>query len=484
MYDILVEDVDVERQVLSLRNKNKRLNITMASIGNKIRQQNKENYCNAGKLLYLISDNVLLGDTGHNALIYFKYKIGTHIKNIKNDYLITGIFIKKDGHSNRKFYNIHCYKCGWDGYISEQAIDENNSCQCCSKEIIVVGINDIATTDSWAIEYFVNKEDAYKYHNSSIAKNDMICPMCGQIYNDVQIRYFFNNVYHLNCPCNKTYASYPERFVFNIFKALNIDNVISQVTKNKLYWADKYRYDFYIPNISCIIETHGIQHYQDSFAKMGGKTFREEQQNDYEKEVLARTNGINHYIVLDCRKSDMNWIKKSILDSELPELLQFSESDIDWQKCDKQSRSQLLLDVCKTYMEDFSATKQSLSERFGIRPDTVRRYLIQGKKLLMCDFDSNSIREKLSNHVINSVILIYKNGVLIRCCSSALDVHKKSLEIFGEKISEHKICYSIEKCIDINGCIMLRKESINSYEKYIDFLCDSENYYLTNVDDI
>lgn len=471
-YQILIEDVDVKKQMLCLSYNNKSINISMAQIGNKIKEQMKYGTCYAGKLLYLIDNNVLLGDAGHNALIYFKYDIGLNIKNNKNDYVITGIFMKKDQYSNRKYYNIHCNKCGWDGYISETSIDNNCQCGCCSKEIIVTGINDIATTDSWAIDYFVYKSDVNKYHNSSDVCTDLQCPFCGQRYKNVNIRTFFKNIYHLNCPCNKAYASYPERFVFNLLKMLNTNNVIPQATKKILYWANNYRYDFYIPDKFCIIETHGIQHYQDSFSKVGGKTCQQEYDNDIAKEYLAKQNNIINYIILDCRISNMNWIKQSIMNSSLPTLFCFSENDIDWKECDKKSRSELLVDVCNEYMNNITSTKASLAKQFGIKPDTVRRYLIQGKKLSICNFDANSIREKLSNNIINSVIFIYKDGILVRACTSTLDVHKKSFDIFGEKVSEHKICYCMQNNYSINGYTIIRNNTINSYKKYIDYLCD------------
>lgn len=473
-YTITIKDVDINRRTLKLVYGDKEICITMASISNKLKEQDKNGCCRAGKLLFLINDNVLLGNTGHNALIYFKYQIGTHIINARNDYVITGIFLKKDKYSNRKFYNMHCNKCGWDGYISEHSIDENRSCQCCSKEVIVSGINDIATTDKWAINYFVNKSDIFNYHNSSNSIVTMVCPICGQIYRNINIRNFFNNIHHLNCPCHKTYASYPERFIFNMLKMLKVDGIIPQASRKNIIWADNFRYDFYILNKSCIIETHGIQHYSDSFQEISGRKYNQEQQNDYEKEILAKQNGIQHYIILDCRKSTINQIKTSVMNSELPRILSFSEQDINWHECDKKSKSELLIDVCTTYMKNITSTKLSLSQQFGLKPDTIRRYLIEGRKLSICDFDAYSIREKLSNHIINSVIFIYKNGVLIRVCTSVVDIHKKSLDIFGSVISERKIIDALQNKTSINGYTIIRDASIDSYEKYIDFLC---NYF-------
>ena len=160
------------------------------------------------------------------------------------------------------------------------------------------------------------------------------------------------------------------------------------------------------------------------------------------------------------------------MNSVLPELFSFSEQDIDWDMCDKKSKSELLIDVCNEYMTNISSTKISLAHQFGLKPDTIRRYLIQGRDLGLCDFDALSIREKLSNNVINSVIMIYKDDILICACTSAIDVHKKSLGIFGRKVSEHKILDAIQKKADIDGYTIIRNTSIDSYEKYLNFLCD------------
>ena len=131
--------------------------------------------------------------------------------------------IKNNKGINRKFYTIHCNKCGWEGDMFEHSIEEQSKCSCCSKSVVAKGINDIATTDPWAVKYFLNPNDTKIYHNSSQTKTDMICPICGQIYKNIKIASFFKNVHHLNCPCKTTYSSYPERVIFNLLKQLGID---------------------------------------------------------------------------------------------------------------------------------------------------------------------------------------------------------------------------------------------------------------------
>ena len=85
--------------------------------------------------------------------------------------------------------------------------------------------------------------------------------------------------------------SYPEKFVYNFLKQLNIP-VITQLNKKHFSWIGSYRYDFYLNQCDCIIETHGKQHYIDDH---GMDRLLKEQENDKNKEQLARNNGIQNY---------------------------------------------------------------------------------------------------------------------------------------------------------------------------------------------
>ena len=66
-------------------------------------------------------------------------------------------------------------------FISEYNLLKGQGCACCSGDIVVKGINDIATTHPKMIQYFVNKEDIYTHSYSSNEKILMKCPNCGYI---------------------------------------------------------------------------------------------------------------------------------------------------------------------------------------------------------------------------------------------------------------------------------------------------------------
>lgn len=52
-------------------------------------------------------------------------------------------------------YDISCNICGWDnGWIAEKILKQGCGCPCCASKIVVPGINDIATTVPWMIQYF------------------------------------------------------------------------------------------------------------------------------------------------------------------------------------------------------------------------------------------------------------------------------------------------------------------------------------------
>ena len=97
-----------------------------------------------------------------------------------------------------------------------------------------------------------------------------------------------------------------------------------------------------------IIEVHGAQHFRGGCEYCGGRTLQDEQKNDLFKYCLAMSNGFTDdtYIVLDCRESKRDFIKQSIMNSALPSIFNFSEDDIDWNKCEEHACSNLVKTAC------------------------------------------------------------------------------------------------------------------------------------------
>ena len=119
--------------------------------------------------------------------------------------------------------------------------------------------------------------------------------------------------------------------------------------------------------------------------KLAGKTLADEQQNDLIKKNLAEKNGYV-YIVIDCRESSVDWIRNSIMNSQLPTLLGFNEHDIDWNKCGLDAAKSIKKNVWDYYNKYYFSVKE-LAEIVGLANVTVNRYLIEGNQLGICKYD-------------------------------------------------------------------------------------------------
>lgn len=229
-----------------------------------------------------------------------------------------------------------------------------------------------------------NKEDGYRYSYGTKKKLKFICPNChGDIVK--QPMYLFSNTTgSITCPrCNDGF-SYPEKFISN-FLYQNKTEYVYQLTSADFDWCNKYRYDFYITEMNWIIEVNGIQHYQDS----GFGTYEDVHENDLLKKELALKNGIDKYIVIDARFSDMDYISNSILSSELSDIIKY---EINWDKCDYYASGSIFLKVCSEWNGKFDSI-DNIVNKYQIHKNTVLRYLKKGSKIGIIDFNFQNYLE-------------------------------------------------------------------------------------------
>ncbi|EPB8173065.1 hypothetical protein ACRTAL_002240 [Clostridium perfringens] len=279
----------------------------------------------------------------------------------------------------------NCSKCnGYKWKVLPYGLLKGKGCPVCSNRTIVLGINTIWDTDRWMVDLGVSEEDVKMYTHSSGKKIVVTCHECGR-----KRKTRIANIYRyesISCSCGDG-KSYPEKFVMNVLEQLNVYFETEYSPK----WIDNKRYDFYIKNSSCIIETHGLQHYIGSFEKMGGLTLEEEQANDKIKREIALQNDIKHYIELDCRESNLEWIKNSILNSELAEL--FNLSNIDWTSCAKFANKNIVKEVCN-YWNNRKENEgvSDLAKEFKVARTSIRSYLKKGTKLGWCNYKGESLK--------------------------------------------------------------------------------------------
>ncbi len=380
----------------------------------------------------------ILGLINHN----YKHQIGDIITDINSGKLqiLEQVRIRY-GSYGQKGYKYKCLICGNIDYISETHLFDKRGCSICSGKKILQGYNDMWTTNPNLAKLLADPNDGYKYMQNSNKKIDWRCPNCGNIIKNKKISMVNDN--GLSCPKCGDGISYPEKFMFNILRQLHI-GFIYQLSKSNKGWCDSYRYDFYfkINNKKYIIEVQGLQHFKESFKKIKSdrhiRELKEEQENDRLKKKLAMQNGIKeeNYIAIDCRKSELDWIKNNVLESRLNDI--FDLSNIDWLQCHKFACGSLIKQACRLWNKGIYSTTQ-IGKILKLVRTTIRKYLKQGAKLGWCNYDPKEVIRKngenlsKSNNKRRKVICLNNN------------------KVFGSIIKASKFC-NLKSHTSISAC--------------------------------
>lgn len=207
------------------------------------------------------------------------------------------------------------------------------------------------------------------------------------------------------------------KFIYNLLDQLKVDFV----TEYKIY---NYRYDVFIKEKNLIIEMDGGFHYVESNM---GRTLEENKRIDKLKDTLANSLGYK-VIRIDCRSSKFEYIKNSILLSELPKILKFESENIDWDIIDYNASGNLLINVCSIYNNGITNIDE-IALKTHLHSTTVRKYLKKGKKLKLCDYkpinSKRKVRCKTTGEIFNSVTEaannygIWTNSIRQSCIGNA-----------------------------------------------------------------
>lgn len=360
---------------------------------------------------------------------------------------------KKDS-KRRKLYKVKCTVCNFnskmecyrggkpvDHWMGEERDMTHITCPCCCGHITAVGINDIPTTSPEYVKYFPNGYDeAKKYSVNSNAQINPFCPECSKTLNKKV--YIYNMIRQgIGCDCGDG-CSYPEKFFIEFLRQAKVDYVF-QANKSILEWANKYKYDFFIPHFNTIVETHGNQHYQDAWDSIEAT-----RKNDNIKEQLAISNSIKHYKVIDCRVSDLNYIKTNILNSGLLDILNIDQHIIDWNQCSKYATKNLVKEVCNYWNENYNIeSTQNIAIHFNMDRHTIQRYLVTGNKHGWCNPPySPQITKKIASQKaalhFNKKVAVFKDGIFLGEFISGAELSRVSEDVFGVKFGNSKISHS------------------------------------------
>jgi hypothetical protein len=364
-----------------------------------------------------------------------------------------------------KGYEYECLVCGNKDRILESSLNINRGCNVCCipSRKILKGYNDLRTTHPQIARLLKKQERGCFLTKGSNQREEFRCKKCEYERTlkvcDV-VRYGFS------CMCSDG-ISYPEKFVMNLLSQLKIE-----FEKEKIFsWSKDStsfkRYDFYIPSIECIIETHGEQHYFNRFNKhkeYRRRDFKEEKENDVYKQRLAIKNGILNYVIIDCRKSSLNYIKFNILNSKLSEL--YNLENINWLQCHKYACSSLVREACSIWGNGIINTVE-IGNKLNLSRSTIISYLKQGNILGWCHYDpkqamveSNSANAKINGKLKRKrVIQLSLSNEFVNEWESATEAAKKMNTSQG---SISRTCRGErQKC---HGYKWMYKED---YEKYI-----------------
>ena len=316
--------------------------------------------------------------------------------------------------------------CGheWDVKVCNRTTNGHN-CPYCSNQKLLIGFNDMWTTNPELASMLLNPEDGYKCTYGSGKKVDWKCLDCGNAIKNKKI----SDVYYqgVSCPRCSDGIKFPEKFVHNLLRKFNIDFKFDEAQS----WAQGRRYDFYFEHEekTCIIETHGEQHYKEGFKRVGGRSLQEEQENDRYKEKLAKENGIDKYIVIDCRCSTIQWIKSSILNSELIEIIDMNK--VDWEETGKISTKSLVKEVCDLWMSGMKSVSE-LEVYTKLSRATILKYLKRGVEIGWCDYSREESLKNTGKSVRRKVVQLTLDQEYINEWESISDA---SLSLTGKRDS-------------------------------------------------
>lgn len=293
-----------------------------------------------------------------------EYNIGDVINNLE----IIGY--SKEYPDKRKcrdglLYICQCLKDGYVVYLPKYKLIRGDGCPLCSNHIVVPGINDIWTTNVSLGNLLANPEDGFKYTQNSNKKVWFECPNCGK--KELHQINYINRKVVFPCPICGDGFSYPEKFMLSLLDFLKIP----AERQKKFPWSQNFIFDFYLNDKNIIIECHGEQHYRNIEYFNRNKKFSQIEKDNIKRE-LVKNQKIN-YIELDCSKSEFNYIKKSLIDSNVFELLEIKEKDIDWKQVlyrIEKSKAKMSANLWEN-----GKTAKEISNILNINITTVRKYL-------------------------------------------------------------------------------------------------------------
>lgn len=335
----------------------------------------------------------------------------------RSDVLIVDKYIKCNIPVKHRFLN-----CGHEYDVAPSQVLSGSGCGVCHGLVCIEGINDLYTTRPDLVKYFVNVDDSKHITSNSGKRVSLKCPIDGCNYQK-EGRVADLSWYGFSCPIHDDGVSYPEKIMWNILEQLNIDFVYDKTTE----WSGSKRYDFRLDQYKVIIEMNGLQHYSNGFVGLGGRTLREEQENDDLKLKMANQHEID-LIAINCSNTNFEYIKNNIINSRISSY--FDLSTINWEEVAQYACSSLIEKAAELWDDGLSICE--IAVKILVDPNTVKNYLVSAAQANICNYtkDESRIRgNKLTsgknNKKSRSVCLCSTNGIPLIIWESRLQAAKE-----------------------------------------------------------
>lgn len=372
----------------------------------------------------------------------FKLSIGETIVDDRRDLVIIDREYRtsKGGKKyNEKWYKYYCMNCGAELWTIESSLLKEIGCSCCANKIVIEGINDIATTDSWMISIIDDLNFCKTHTHGSNIKINPVCPDCGRKMNKMIPVYKIYEQHSIGCNC-KDGVSYPNKFMFNLLKQLNI-NFINEYSPE---WIGKMKYDFYISSMNLIIEMDGGLGHGKRIYNKENKTIEQTIECDKYKDEMAKKHNLK-VIRIDCdydHNDRFEYIKEKTVKG-LQEILDLT--NINWKECNAYSCNNLVKIACKIKNDNPNLTTRQISEIMGYNCATIRDWLKHGNGI-WCNYDpkEESRKSQLLLGIRNKErcskqVEIFKDGISLGIFNSVTELVKQSEELFNVKFNNTNI---------------------------------------------
>lgn len=266
-------------------------------------------------------------------------------------------------------------------------------------------------------------------------KVEWICPNCGNI-----VYYNVNKVCKYGyIPCKRCSdkISYPNKFMYNLLEQLNVEFT----TEYSPDWIKPKRYDFFLPQLNCIIEMDGALGHGNK--TIGNLSDKETLLIDNYKDDMAIQHGYK-VVRINSYYSDLNYIKNNIYNSELSTL--FNLNNVDFFICNKQAQSSYKMKVCECWNKHHEMN--IILSEFKFARGTIIRWLKDCAKYGLCDYNAKEQMIRSGQRNISKAYNSNKKQVICLETQQVFESCKEAYKWLGYNVDGHSIqdnCKNITK---------------------------------------